>query len=261
MDLEELAHDGSAAAAVERGPAAFWPAWFSGFFRVGLLLGYDTRPFPAGLPYSEFMRFVLDFFPLVAFWAAYKLANIYVATGVLIVACAVQIGVHWVRTRTVKPLHWITGVLVLVFGTATILLHNPRFIQWKITILMWSLGVAFLVSHFVGAKPLSRRFLETVLGEAAASSASAQSPAPAGASPLTPLSNHAWHLVNAAWVAFFALVGAVNLYIAYRFSESTWVNFKAYGVSVLLFLFLLPQVFWLAPKEAAGPDDGAADKS
>lgn len=182
------------------------------------------------------MQLLIDFFPLVAFFAAYKLGGIYVATAVLIVACGVQIGLHYWRTRTVKTLHWVTALLVLVFGTATLILHDARFIQWKLSVLMWLLAVSFLVSHVWGAKPLVQRFFESVLGD--------DLPARGAAT---------WKRLNLVWVAFFLLVGAVNLYVAYQFSEQAWVNFKVFGVYVLMIVFMVPQVFWLMPREQADP--------
>jgi len=189
------------------------------------------------------MQLLIDFFPLFAFFVSYKFGGIYVATAVLIAASAVQIAVHWWRTRTIKTIHWVTALLVLVFGSATLLLRDARFIQWKLTVLMWLLSAAFLVSHFIGAKPLTRRFLESALAEH-----------------LAPVSSKVWSRINIAWIVFFALVGALNLYVARQFSEDTWVNFKVIGVNVLMLLFLLPQVFWLAAKDTADADGAPLGK-
>jgi intracellular septation protein len=189
------------------------------------------------------MQQLIDFFPLIAFFVSYWLGDIYIATAVFIVASAIQIGAHWWRTRTVKTIHWVTAALVLVFGSATLLLKDARFIQWKLSVLMWLASAAFLVSQFVGRKPLVQRFLEGALGEH-----------------LAPVSARTWSRVNLAWVAFFAFVGALNLYVMRHFSLDTWVNFKVVGVSVLMFLFMLPQVFWLAANERSG-DDGETGKS
>lgn len=181
------------------------------------------------------MQQLIDFFPLVAFFVSFKLGGIFTATAVFIVASALQIGLHWWRTRTVKPLHWVTAALVLVFGSATLLLRDARFIQWKLSVLMWLASGAFLVSQFVGAKPLVQRFLESTLAEH-----------------LAPVSARLWSRINLAWVAFFALVGALNVYVMRHFSMDTWVNFKVVGVSVLLLLFILPQAFWLAATDREG---------
>jgi intracellular septation protein len=186
------------------------------------------------------MQQLIDLLPLIAFLVSYKLGGIYVATGVLIAACAVQIGWHWWRFRKVKTLHWVTAVLVLLFGSATLLFHDPQFIQWKPSVLMWLLGAAFLVSQFVGAKPLSRRFLESMVDSA-------------GGGQIASVNESSWNRLNWAWVAFFALAGAANLYVARHFSESTWVYFKVGGLTVLTLLFVLPQLIWLMPKEMSPP--------
>lgn len=181
------------------------------------------------------MQQLIDFLPLIAFFVSYLFGGIYVATGVLIVACALQIGWHWSRTRTVKTLHWVTAALVLVFGSATLVLHDSRFIQLKPTVLMWLLGVSFLTSQFWGAKPLTQRLLEGVLAEHAPNR-----------------SQSTWNRLNLLWVLFFALAGAANLYVAWQFSEQTWVYFKVFGLSALLIVFMLPQIFWLLPKGESG---------
>jgi intracellular septation protein len=190
-------------------------------------------------PDDDRMQQLIDFFPLIAFFVSFKLGGIYAATAVFIVASALQIGLQWWRTRTVKTLHWVTALLVLVFGGATLLLHDARFIQWKLSVLMWLASVAFLVSQFVGAKPLVQRFLESALAEH-----------------LAPKSARAWSRINLAWVIFFAVVGALNVYVFRHFSMDTWVNFKVFGVQVLMLLFVLPQAFWLA---ASGPEHGEAE--
>ncbi|HJS22009.1 MAG TPA: septation protein A [Steroidobacteraceae bacterium] len=185
------------------------------------------------------MQQLIDFFPLIAFFVSYWLGGIFTATAVFIAASAIQIGVHWWRTRTVKTLHWVTAALVLVFGSATLLLRDPRFIQWKLSVLMWLASATFLVSQFVGKKPLVQRFLEGTLAEH-----------------LAPVNARTWSRINLAWVAFFALVGTLNLYVMRHFSMDAWVNFKVVGVNVLLLLFILPQAFWLASDRHAGGEIG-----
>jgi intracellular septation protein len=181
------------------------------------------------------MHLLIDFLPLVAFLVAYKLGGIYLATTALMVGCALQIGIHWVRTRTVKPIHAITAVLALIFGSATLLLHDPRFIQWKLSILMWLLAIAFIGSQFIGRRPFAQRLLESSLAEQ-----------------LGPVSARRWTWINLAWVLFFVAVGALNLYIARTFPERVWVNFKGYGVPVLSVLFMFAQMLWL-PLRAPDP--------
>lgn len=187
------------------------------------------------------MQQLVDFFPLIAFFASLKLGGIYVATGVFMAACLLQIAWHWWRTRTVKTLHWVTAVLVLIFGTATLLFKDARFIQWKPTVLMWLFAVAFAASHFIGAKPLTQRFLESVLGERVA-----------------PRPSAFWHRLNLLWIAFFVALGALNLYVAWKFSIDAWGTYKVFGQTLLSMLFMLPQVMWLMPKEPTAASDNAS---
>src|SRR5688572_29291598 len=188
------------------------------------------------------MQQLIDFLPLLAFFVSYKLGGIYVATGVLIGACALQIGWHWWRFRKVKTLHWVTAGLVLLFGSATLFFHDPQFIKWKPSVLMWLTGGAFLISQLVGRSPFSRGFLEGMLENANAGGTA------------TSVSDSAWSRLNLLWVAFFAATGFLNLYVANHFSESTWVYFKVGGLSILTLLFVLPQLMWLMPKQQEAPN-------
>jgi intracellular septation protein len=179
------------------------------------------------------MHLLIDFLPLVAFLVAYKLGGIYVATTALMVGCALQVGIHWWLTRTIKPIHGITAVLALIFGSATLFLHDPRIIKWKVSVLMWLFALAFLASQFIGRRPLAQRLLEGVLAEH-----------------LAPVNARRWSWINFAWVLYFSGVGALNVYVLRNFREETWVNFKVYGVTALMFLFLVSQLLWL-PLRAA----------
>ncbi|HZF25609.1 MAG TPA: inner membrane-spanning protein YciB [Steroidobacteraceae bacterium] len=174
------------------------------------------------------MQHLIDFLPLIAFYLAYLVGGIYAATVALIGGCALQIGIQWWRTRTIKPIHGITALLAVVFGSATLLLHDPRFIQWKLSVLMWLVGAAFLVSQLFTSRPLAQRLLESALS-----------------GHLAPMNERRWTWINLSWVLFFAAVGALNLYVARTFSEQAWVNFKVYGVTGLMVIFTFAQVLWL----------------
>ena len=165
------------------------------------------------------MKFLFDLFPIVLFFAAYKYADIYVATGVAIAASVAQVGYSWLRHRRVESMQWITLGLIVVFGGATLLLHDEMFIKWKPTILNWVFAAAFLGSQFLGKKSLSQR----MLGEAVT------------------LPAHLWTRVNWSWVIFFTLLGCANLYVVYNYDTDTWVDFKLFGMMGLTFLFVLAQ--------------------
>lgn len=172
------------------------------------------------------MQLLFDFFPVIAFFIAYKLADIYVATGVIIVAVIIQMAVQWIRHRKISPMMLISAVLVLVFGTITLLVHDKTFIQWKPTVLNWLFAAGFLVSQFVGEQPVIQRLMGSNLQ----------------------LERPVWLKLNLMWVGFFVLMGALNLYVAFSFEESTWVNFKLFGMLGLTLVFALLQGVWLSSK-------------
>ena len=191
-------------------------------------LKYDTGPFRRpGASFS--MQLLFDFFPVIAFFVAYKLTDIYVATGVIIVAVILQTSIQWIRFRKVSSMALISGALVLVFGGLTLLIHDKAFIRWKVTIVNWLFAAAFLASMFFGERTL----IERMLGEN------------------VQLERPLWRKLNVAWATFFTIVGALNLYVAYRFSEDFWVNFKLFGVLGLTLVFALAQGVWLASKMPA----------
>jgi intracellular septation protein len=177
------------------------------------------------------MQLLFDFFPVIAFFAAYKVMgdNIFIATGVIIAAVIVQTAVQWVRYRKVSQMALISAVLVLIFGGLTLVIHDKAFIQWKVTVVNWLFAAAFLGSRFVGDKPL----IERLMGENVT------------------LDRALWLRLNWAWIVFFVALGAINLYVAYHFSEQVWVNFKLFGMLGLTFLFALAQGVWLSSKMPA----------
>jgi len=176
------------------------------------------------------MQLLFDFFPIIAFFAAYKVTgNLFVATGVIIVAVILQTAITWFRHRKVSSMALISGALVLVFGGLTLLIHDKVFIQWKVTVVNWLFALAFLASRFFGDKLL----IERIMGEN------------------VQLEPALWQKLNWAWIGFFTALGAINLYVAYNFSEATWVDFKMFGMLGLTVAFALAQGFWLASKMPA----------
>ena len=176
------------------------------------------------------MQALTDFLPVLAFFIAFKLADIYVATGVLIAVTCVQVAVQWARTRTVSRMMLISAALVLVMGGATLLLHNDLLIMWKPTVLYVLLAAALLVSQYLGDKPLIERLLESQLKTDA----------------------RTWRLTNLSWAVFFLVLAAVNLVFVYRFDRATWVTWKLATIGIV-FAFAIAQALWLARRaEHAG---------
>lgn len=168
-------------------------------------------------------KLFFDFFPLIIFFVGFKLYNIYVATGALMVASTIQIGYEYTRYRKVELMHVITLVLVLVFGGMTIYFHNDRFIQWKVTILNWLFAVVFLASQWFMKKPIIRLLMEKTIA----------------------LPKKVWTRLNVAWILYFLILGGLNLYVAYYFSLNTWVNFKLFGLMGCTIVFVVGQSFYL----------------
>jgi intracellular septation protein len=169
------------------------------------------------------MKLLIDFFPIILFFAAFKVAGIYAATGVAIAATIVQIA--WLRFRTgkIEPMQWVSLGVIVVFGGATIALHDETFIKWKPTVLYWLMAGSLLAGQVVFGKNL----LKSIMGS--------QMELPEGA----------WRLANWTWIGFFAVMGVLNLWVAYHYDTDTWVNFKLFGGMGLMVLFIIGQAIWL----------------
>jgi len=172
------------------------------------------------------MQLLLDFFPVIVFFGAYKAAGIYVATGALIGAMGVQIAIQWFRHGSVSKMLLTSAGLVVVFGSMTLVLRNPIFLQWKPTIVNALFAAAFLGSRFIGEKTL----IERMMGHA------------------IQLEQTMWRQLNMVWVGTFSFLGAANLYVVYHFDEATWVNFKLFGMLGITFAVVLIQAAWIAAK-------------
>jgi intracellular septation protein len=176
------------------------------------------------------MKPLLEWSPLVVFFLIFKLFGIYWATASLMLTCTLVLLAHRWGTGSFKTMHLVTVAVVLALGMATLLLHDKRFIQWKPTVLLALTALAFLGSMVIGAQPLARRMFEGVFKE-----------------PLD-ISTRAWLFINVLWVGWFALLAAANIYVARNFAESAWVNFKVFGISAAMLLFMIPQVLWLSSR-------------
>lgn len=170
------------------------------------------------------MKMFFDFFPIILFFVAYKLEGIYVATMVAIAATFLQVGWVWLRHRRVEPMHLVTLGLIVVFGGATLYLHDEQFIKWKPTVINWLFGVAFLASQFIGERPFIQRMMANNIE----------------------LPHHVWYRLNMSWALFFLFLGGVNLFVIYMFDTDTWVNFKLFGMLGLTFAFVILQAIFLS---------------
>lgn len=169
------------------------------------------------------MKLLIDFFPIILFFVAFKFAGIYVATGVAIAATIAQIG--WLRHSTGKtePMQWVSLAVIVLFGGATIILQNETFIKWKPTVLYWLMAGTLMAGQLV----LKKNLLKTLMGSQ------------------LELPESAWRVTNWSWIAFFGAMGVANLWVAYHYDTNTWVNFKLFGGMGLMVVFVIGQALYL----------------
>lgn len=172
------------------------------------------------------MYFFYEIFPVFLFFIAFKLYDIYVATIVGIVSTLLQVVFNrlWVGKYDRKQL--ITLGVFVFFGGMTLYFHNPIFVKWKPTIVFWIFAVIVLASQWFTQKPFVQRLMENMLQDKY-------------------VPQHIWKRLNIVWFVFFTTLGAINLYVAYYFSNDAWVNFKFYGITAALFLISIFQAFYL----------------
>ena len=170
------------------------------------------------------MKLLFDVFPVLLFFVAFKLYGIYTATAVAMGASFLQIGWLWLRGRKIDTMLWVSLGVITVFGGATLILENETFIKWKPTVLYWLFGSVLAVSALVFRKNLVRSMMEQQVS----------------------LPDEVWARLLVSWIGFFAVMGALNLYVAYNYSTDAWVNFKLFGGLGLMLVFVLLQALVLA---------------
>ena len=190
---------------------------------------------------------LFDLFPVILFFIVFKLVGsnldaaqawaisigylvdakqlpVLFATAAAIVATIIQIA--WVKWHhgKVDTMLWVSFSIITVLGGATLLLHDDTFIKWKPTVLYWIFAVTLLLSQWIFKKNLMRQLMQEKIS----------------------LPTKAWNRVNLSWSLFFAALGVLNLYVAFNFPTETWVNFKLFGATGLMFIFILLQALALA---------------
>ncbi len=170
------------------------------------------------------MKLLFDLFPVILFFVTFKFAGVFAATTAAIVATFVQVA--WVKHRhgKVDTMLWVSLGIITVFGGATLLLHDETFIKWKPTVLYWFFSASLLLSPILFKKNLMRALLQEKLA----------------------LPDAVWGNLNLAWSAFFAVLGVVNLYVAFNYTTDTWVDFKLFGATGMMLAFVVLQSLWLA---------------
>lgn len=166
---------------------------------------------------------LVEFFPILLFFIAFKLYDIYVATAVVIVATILQVAFSWFKYRKVETMQWITLLLVVVMGGLTLILHDEQFVKWKLSIIEWLFGIAFLGSQFFGKKTFIERMMSSQLT----------------------LPRHVWRILNLCWAMFFISVGFLNVFVMFNFDTNDWVTFKTFIVPAMMAIFIILQMIFL----------------
>lgn len=193
-----------------------------------LLLHFFTYYLRATLEFHSskavliFMKQLLDFLPLVIFFAVYKFVDIYVASGALIAATALQLIITYALYKKLEKMHIITFAMVAFFGTLTLVFHDDTFIKWKVTVVYSLFALALGVSHLIN-KPI----LKGMLGQE------------------LKVADNIWARVTWYWVAFFIACGLLNIYVAFSLPQATWVNFKVFGLTGLTLVNTFATVIYL----------------
>lgn len=169
------------------------------------------------------MKILIDFFPILLFFAAYKVYGIYIGTAVLMAATLAQMLLIYRIDRKLQVMHKITLALVLLFGTLTLVLQDDRFIKWKPTVLYAAMGLALALAVWVYKK----NFLKLLLGSQLS------------------LPETVWMRLNLMWVAYCAFMALLNAYVAAYYSTEAWVDFKLWGYAFPL-VFIVGQGFYIS---------------
>ncbi|MDD2924491.1 septation protein A [Rhodoferax sp.] len=169
------------------------------------------------------MKILIDFFPILLFFGAYKVYDIYIGTAVLMAATVLQMALIYGIDHKLQAMHKITLVLVLAFGTLTLVLHDDRFIKWKPTVLYAAMAIGLAVAVWI----MKKNFLKLLLGSQLS------------------LPEPVWMRLNMIWVGYCAFMAAINGYVAAFYSTEAWVNFKLWGYAFPL-IFIVGQGFYIA---------------
>ena len=179
------------------------------------------------------MKLLFEFFPIILFFAAYKMFDIYVATAVAIVATLLQVAYLKLSGKKVQLMTWIGLGIIVLAGGATIIFKNEMFIKWKPTVLFTIMSIVVGVAQFVFKKnPIAVIF-------------NGQIQAP----------DSIWRKLSLAWMGFLIFVAVLNLYFVYYQSTDVWLYFKTFGDMALFMIFIVAQLFWLYPYMPKDEDD------
>ncbi len=212
-----------------------------------MLQGLTSLPTPVyySLYYIDcgfIVSFIIDFFPLAFFFVAYKFADIYIASGILIMASAVQLIMFRVRAGKFEKSKIWMFLGILLFGGITIVLHDDFYLKIKVSIIFTIISLALLGSFFVGQKQPLVKTIALKTGDN-----------------FSKVPESRWYLINWLWIGFFFSIAIINLYVAFNFSLDTWVSFKVWGITILNFVLMMISLFLIFPYMEEQPENQSGE--
>lgn len=180
------------------------------------------------------MKFLLDFFPVLAFFISFKLYDVYIATAVLILASFIQTLGHWIIKKRFEKLHLFTFFASLIMGSLTLFFRDDSFIKWKVSVIYWILSATIIVYLLFRRKIAIKDLFEGLFKQSLG------------------ISDSIWHKLNMAWMLYLVGIGILNIWIAYQFDLDTWVNFKVWGIMAIQLIMMIATfviIFKYMPEE------------
>ena len=169
------------------------------------------------------MKVLSDLLAVILFFLTYTITkNMITATAVAVVFGILQAGFTYWKYKKLDTMQWVGLILIVVFGGATILLRDDRFIMWKPTVLFWIGALVLLISHLSG-----KNGLKATMGKE------------------LELPEHVWSKLTYAWVAFMIFLGIANWFVFTHFKEQ-WVNYKMFGSTGFFIVFFIAQFSYLS---------------
>ncbi len=169
------------------------------------------------------MKFLFDLLPVILFFVGFKFYGIFAATGIAIATTLAMIVYSKLRHGKIDKMLLVNGAVISVLGGITLLLHDKTYIMWKPTVLYWLMAAILLVSNLF----FKKNFIQQIMGK------------------MMNAPTNIWNKLNLTWAIFLILLGFLNLYVAFNYSLDTWVNFKLFGVTSMMFVFVIVQTLLL----------------
>ncbi|WP_066569067.1 septation protein A [Snodgrassella sp. CFCC 13594] len=170
------------------------------------------------------MKAAFEFLVVVLFFATYMISkNIILATSVAVIAGIIQAAWCWFKYKKLQTMQWVSLLLIVIFGGATIVFKDAHFIMWKPTVLFWLMAMALVVAQLMG-----KNILKSTIGKEVV------------------VPDSVWRNLTAAWAVFLIFLGVLNLWVAYHFTQTQWVSYKLFGSTGLLIAFVIAQTFYLS---------------